>query len=272
MKNLVTAIRQSALQAGLSRPVLALLGIWALIMIALPIVRAFASTATFNALVVASVLIQAITVLVVVAEKWGRRRTLLMAMGAAVISWLIEAFGSATGFPFGDYDYTASLQPQLFGVPLVIPLAWLMMLPPAWAVAQTLVGFRPRWMFVLVSAAAFTAWDLFLDPQMVSWGYWVWDNPSGYFGIPWINYFGWFLAAAVLTLLLRPLPVPELPLLVIYTITWALEAIGLLVFFGLPGPALVGAVVMGLFVFLSWRRVLAGRHVSVAVMNPEHNA
>lgn len=272
MKMWIVTLRQIAKQAELSQTVLIILGIWALIMIALPIVKALAPTATFNLLVVVSVVVQAIAVLVVVGEKWGWQRTLAMALTAAILSWLIEAIGSATGFPFGEYDYTPSLRPQLLGVPLVIPLAWLMMLPPAWAVSQTLVGLSPRWVFVLVSAAAFTAWDLFLDPQMVSWGYWVWANPSGYFGIPWVNYLGWFLAATILTIALRPQQVPVLPLLVIYTITWALEAIGLLVFFGLPGPGLVGMVGMGLFVFLSWRRVVAGHKVSVGELKPEHNA
>ena len=237
----------------LSLPVLALLGLWALVMIALPIVRAFAATATFDALVVVSVGVQAAAVLLVLGEAWGWRRTASMALLVGVLSWAIEALGSSTGFPFGHYDYTASLQPQLRGVPLVIPLAWLMMLPVAWAVAQALAGARSRWTFVALSAAAFTAWDLFLDPQMVSWGYWVWENPNGYFGIPWVNYAGWLLSSAFLTVVARPRPVPILPLLIIYTITWALESIGLVVFFGLPGPGVVGMVVMGAFVVLAWR-------------------
>lgn len=272
MTNRTVTIRRVIARAEFSRRVLALLGIWTLIMIALPIVRALASREVFNALVVVSVISQALAVLVVVGEYWGWRRTLLTALAAAVLSWSVEAVGSATGYPFGEYDYTPSLQPQLFGVPLVIPLAWLMMLPPAWAVAQTLVGHIPRWAFVIASAAAFTAWDLFLDPQMVSWGYWVWENPSGYFGIPWINYVGWFLVSALLTMILRPAPVPELPLLFIYTITWALESIGLLVFFGLPGPASIGFLVMGLFVVIAWRRVLAAPDAIDPIMQPERHA
>ena len=46
-----------------------------------------------------------------------------------MIGWTAEAIGSKTGFPFGAYHYTDRLQPQLLGVPLLIPLAWLMMLP-----------------------------------------------------------------------------------------------------------------------------------------------
>jgi putative membrane protein len=241
---------------GLSRMVLAFLALWALLMIALPIVRVTSSPAVFNGLVVVSVVAQAGAVLVILGDAWGWRRTALTAVLVGVLSWGIEFVGSSTGFPFGEYAYTGTLQPQLAHVPLVIPLAWLMMLPVAWAVAQAIGGHHPRWRFVVLSVLAFTAWDLFLDPQMVSWGYWVWANPRGYFGIPWSNYAGWLLSAALLTLAARPAPVPTVPLLIVYTITWALESIGLVLFFGLPGPGLVGLAVMGLFVALAWNAVL----------------
>jgi putative membrane protein len=138
----------------------------------------------------------------------------------------------------------------------LIPLAWLMMLPAAWAVASVITDSHRGWRFVLVSALALTAWDCFLDPQMVSWGYWVWATPGGYFGIPWINFAGWALSAGLLTLLARPLPLPIPPLLAIYTITWALQSTGQLFFWQMPGPALSGFIAMGLFVCLAWREHL----------------
>lgn len=248
-------IRDHVRHWGLSRTVIGFLLLWALIMIALPIVRAVGSPELFNGLVVVSVMAQAGAVLVILAEGWGWPRTLLTALLVGVLAWGVEFLGSSTGFPFGAYAYTDTLQPQLAHVPLVIPLAWLMMLPVAWAVAQSIGGRQPRRRFVALSALAFTAWDLFLDPQMVSWGYWVWASPQGYFGIPWSNYAGWLLSAAVLTIVARPAPVPAVPLLVVYTVTWALESIGLVIFFGLPGPGLVGFLVMGGFVVAAWRAV-----------------
>jgi hypothetical protein len=70
---------------------------------------------------------------------------------------------------------------------------------------------------------------------------------------------------------LRPQPVPVRPLLIIYSITWALESIGLIVFFGLPGPGLVGLSVMGIFVVLAWSRVIRRRYASPLEFNPERN-
>jgi uncharacterized membrane protein len=87
---------------------------------------------------------------------------------------------------------------------------------------------------------------------MVAWGFWVWAEPSGYFGIPWHNFLGWLLTAALMTVAVRPKNLPTPPFFLIYVVTWLLETIGLLVFWGLSGPALVGFVGMGSLTWLAW--------------------
>jgi putative membrane protein len=233
-----------------------LLAAWVLAMISLPIVRWTAGDAPLPAVVSAGVVLQAAAVLTALGSAWGMRRTALTVLAVLVLAWGVEALGSRTGVPFGAYHYTGRLQPQLGSVPLLIPLAWLMMLPPAWAVAERIAGTGQRAAFITAAALAFTVWDLFLDPQMAGWGLWVWERPGGYFGIPWVNYLGWLAASALITLAVRPAPVPQGPLILIYAVTWMLETIGLLVFWGLPGPALVGGAAMG--GMLVWA-VLAGR-------------
>ncbi len=222
-----------------------LLVAWVLAMVALPIIRALGGDGPMRAGVVLTVLLQAGLVVTVLVRAWGVRRALATAALVVALGWLVEAVGSHTGFPFGDYHYTDRLGPRLTGVPLVIPLAWLMMLPPAWAVADWLTGGRRGLAFVAASALAFTAWDLFLDPQMVAWRFWVWEQPGGYFGIPWQNFGGWLLAAAVITVLARPGPLPAAALVLVYGVTWFLETVGLIVFWGLPGPGAVGGLAMG---------------------------
>jgi uncharacterized membrane protein len=224
---------------------------WVGALIALPIVAGAIGERVLPWGVMAGVILQAATVLLILYQTWGAVRTAWTAAVVMLLAWGVEAIGSSTGFPFGAYHYTDQLQPQIARVPLLIPLAWFMMLPPAWAVACRITGSRRGLAFVGLSALAFTAWDLFLDPQMVAWGLWVWENPGGYFGIPWVNYAGWLLASALITVV-RPPKLPVYPLLLIYTITWGLETIGLLIFWGLPGPALVGFVGMGGLVGLAW--------------------
>jgi lycopene beta-cyclase len=231
-----------------------LVGVWVLTMIAIPIVRWTVGDGALHWGVTLSVYLLTLTVLIALWQQWGWRATVRLVALVGPLAWGLEWLGSTTGFPFGVYHYTAVLQPQVAGVPLLIPVAWLMMLPPAWAVASVIGGGRRDWRFVLVSAAVFTAWDLFLDPQMVGWGYWVWATPGGYFGIPWVNFGGWFLGAALLTVIVRP-PQLAAPLFVtIYAITWFLQTVGQAIFWQMPGPALAGGLGMGIFLLLAYLR------------------
>jgi lycopene beta-cyclase len=231
-----------------------LVGAWALSMISLPILLWVFGEGALPTGVWLSVLLLVGASITIMAQAWGMRRALLTALLIAALGWAIEWLGSTSGFPFGSYDYTERLQPQLLGVPLMIPLAWLMMMPAAWAVAGSIVGDLDtpvrRVGFAAVSALAFTAWDLYLDPQMVNWGFWEWQPGQApyYFDIPIVNYFGWFLAALVMTALARPPAFPRIlimPLLMIYGITIFLQTIGVGVFWGMPGAALCGLAGMG---------------------------
>lgn len=237
------------------------IAVWVLSMIALPIVRWTFGDSALSAGVIVTVIAQVVAVFVAVSQRWGLKRTAWALLMVGVITWIAETVGSRTGMPFGNYRYTPLLQPQIAGVPFFVPLAWFMMLPPAWAAAQIIVGTRNRLVFAGVSAVALTAWDLFLDPQKVAWGFWVWTDNSGanvysggYFGIPWLNFLGWLLVAAIVTLLVRPTNLPVRPLLAVYGITWIFQTMGQLFFWNLPGPALAGFLGMGSIVVLVWWR------------------
>jgi uncharacterized membrane protein len=251
-------IRYQLLQ--LSSFQLTILTIWALVMVSLPITDWSTGWSAMVGAITIAVSASAGLVIAILWADWGAAQTLRVAGSILVISWAAEMIGSRTGFPFGAYDYADTLQPQILNVPLQIPLGWLMMLPPSWGVAQAIAGrINTRWAFpafVGISALAMTAWDLFLDPMMVTWRMWAWESPGGYFGIPWINYLGWLLVSALATLLIRPGKLPVLPLLMIYTTVWLLKTAGLGIFWGLPGPAVVAGFVMGSITILGWRGVL----------------
>jgi putative membrane protein len=234
-----------------------LITIWTLTMISLPIVDWKFGWEGMIGAIIAGVLAQAGAVTAILWGTWGSSKTIQVAIQIMLLGFAAEAIGSHTGFIFGDYHYTDALRPQLFHVPLLIPLAWLMMIPPSWGIAQAISSrLAPGWQavfFVGISALAMTAWDLFLDPQMVNWGLWIWENPSGFFGIPWHNYLGWLLVSAAITLIIRPRQLPVAPLILIYTITWLLQTVGLGIFWEMPGPALVGGIIMGALTIFSWR-------------------
>lgn len=177
---------------------------------------------------------------------------------------LAEAVGVATGFPFGSYSYTGTLGPELLGVPLVVPLAWVMMAWPALVVARTLA--RRGTVVVLIGGFALTAWDVFLDPQMVAAGHWFWFDPDPGLplipGVPLTNYAGWLLVSVVvLGLLNATLPreeTPSGPASALYLWVYFSSVMAHAVFFGLPGSAVTGGVIMGAvaipFAVTLWRR------------------
>jgi len=239
-----------------------LIALWAVSMICLPIAFWVFGEGILPLGVTLAAVLQASTVFYIVAQQWGIIRTLQTLLIVGFIAWLAEFIGHTTGLPFGNYQYTRVLQPQINGVPLLIPLAWFMLLPSAWAIAEVITGNRKntkkqKLAYIAVSAAALTAWDFFLDPQMVQWNFWQWQQPGAYFGIPLVNYMGWFLVAALITLVIRPAPLPKRPLMLIYAIVWFLQSIGQAAFWGQPGPAVVGFLTMGsmmLLAFLSFRR------------------
>jgi putative membrane protein len=234
---------------------------WVLILIATPIGLWTMEAGIFPFLASLGVLAQLGATLSALSLEWSWRRILATIAAIFAITWIMEFIGVQTGLPFGAYSYTAAMQPQIGGVPALIPLAWMMMLAPAWGISQAILGrVQPRlkgryWLvFAAVSGAAFTAWDLYLDPQMVARDMWAWEQAgeAAYFGIPWLNYLGWWLTSSLITLLIRPTRLPVLPLLVIYAVTWIFQAIGLGVFWGQPGPALAGFVGMGFFTLLAY--------------------
>jgi putative membrane protein len=167
---------------------------------------------------------------------------------------LVEQIGSKTGWPFGTYEYSGSLGYQIYGVPLVVPFAWVMLAHPIFIAARKVTK---NWVF-LYGGLGMMAWDLFLDPQMVSAERWVWDfngtsvpfQPE----IPLSNAFGWLLTGmglmAILNLALRKdrrkvatsTAVPDFFLMW----TWFSGVVGNLLFFDRPGVALIGGVVFGL--------------------------
>jgi len=243
--------RRQRLQYGL-------IAFWVLAMISLPIMKWTLGADIIPTAVTFALLIQFSAVVVIMATGIGVRQTAVAFVLVAVATWGLEFIGSSTGFPFGAYNYTDVLQPQLGHVPLLIPVAWFMMLPSSWAIAQLLTPKHRLAAYIAVSAASITAWDLFLDPQMVAWNFWIWDDPVGYFGIPWVNYAGWFFTGIVVTLLVRPyrFSLPIFPLLIIYGTVWFLQTIGQAVFWGQPGPAIIGSIAMGTLLLLASRQYL----------------
>ncbi|HEY7100881.1 MAG TPA: carotenoid biosynthesis protein [Mycobacteriales bacterium] len=203
-------------------------------------------------LTVLTVLLFAAASVLHAATSRGVRAAAALVVVAGGGGLLAEAVGVATGVPFGSYAYTGTLGPTVLGVPLVIPLAWVMMAWPAYLVGVRL-GHGPL-ARVAIASAALASWDLFLDPQMVDAGHWRWSDPSpalpGVPTVPLTNYAGWALVALVVMALLHrtvrtgPSTLDTVPY-ALYLWTYASSVLALAAFFGLPAAALWGGIGMG---------------------------
>jgi putative membrane protein len=144
----------------------------------------------------------------------GGRLTATFFALSAVVSWAYEQVGVMTGLVFGAYHYTDYLGARLGEVPLLIPLAWFMMIYPSYVVANLAIegrpfgtppGTLPLLRLAAASAVAMTAWDLVVDPILSgpSARAWIWEAGGPYFGIPIQNYAGWLLTTFTVYLAYR---------------------------------------------------------------------
>jgi len=244
---------------------------------------------------VATVLLFCATSLSHAALGAGARTALLVLLVAGGIGLVAEAIGTATGFPFGAYEYSGTLGWELLDVPVVIPLAWTMMAWPTLLLGRRLatsavarVGARrslgdrsTSWLrqvlTALLGGAALASWDLFLDPQMTDAGHWVFASPTpglpGVPGIPLTNYAGWVLVAVLMMSVLDAVvprrTVDESVPAVMLAWTWLGSALANVAFFGRPEVALYGFVGMGLLVG-PYLFLLARRRRGPVTTGPAH--
>lgn len=116
---------------------------------------------------------------------------------AAVLGFAAEVVGIRFAFPFGNYEYTETLWPHLFGVPLVMAGAWMVLF--AYVKTMTLLFRLPRWLSVVIASAWMTAIDFVIDPLAAGrLDYWRWVDTGAYYGIPARNFFGWFAVSLII--------------------------------------------------------------------------
>jgi uncharacterized membrane protein len=164
--------------------------------------------------------LNSLTVMLLLFSLWhasyalGVRLTLAFFAITAVTSWIFEEAGVITGLVFGPYHYTSTLGPWLGSVPILIPLAWFMMIYPSYIIANLILDGGPvgspggRGHLVglaLLGALVMAAWDLVVDPILSgpTFGAWVWERGGAYFGVPVQNYLGWIVTTFTVYLLYR---------------------------------------------------------------------
>lgn len=176
------------------------------------------------------------------ARRYGTAGIAVYFVLAVLVTNVFENLSIATGWPFGAYHHTASMGPKLFHVPLIVGPIFAVAGYLAWALAGILLGetgaAAPRGIAVarpVLAAFVTTSWDLCVDAVGGTVNRdWVWADGGAWFGVPWLNFFGWMLTTWVffqlfaVYLALRREPVAGVPSRVYWSqpiVFWTLIAL-----------------------------------------------
>ena len=121
------------------------------------------------------------------------------------IASLFEMMSLRTGFPFGHYEFTTLMGPKVFGLPILLALAYLGMGYVSWVLAILILDSEDKplcgsnlLLAPLIASLAMLAWDFSMD---IVWAdidrAWIWRDGGMYFGVPLSNFAGWFLTTYV---------------------------------------------------------------------------
>lgn len=207
---------------------------------------------------IANVLTGVLSALLLMAHREGWKSALTLLALCIVLAGGMELLGTTTGFPFGSYTYTDLLGPKFLGhVPYLIPPSWMMMLYPAMMLTQLLLP--QGWLRPVVAGLILTIWDFAMDPAMTTgFAYWHWHTEGGFYGMPYVNWLGWWLTgtlvAAAFWKLHRGWKGHWEPFaLALYLIQGAFMA-GLAWLYMRPLASLWWLVSVGVLMWLVWRR------------------
>jgi putative membrane protein len=216
----------------------------------------------------------------------GGRRALAIFAAAYAISLGSELLGTSTGVPFGSYSYTPLLGYLIGGkVPFPIPLSWFFMVYCSLAMLGRLLPprdeRRARLLWAALGGAVLTAWDVSLDPAMTAaTSHWVWHTKGPFYGMPYVNWFGWWLTGSVVSFAMLSIVPPRvfaervspsrLPL-VLYAVNGVMP-IALCVRDGLWWAVIFGTLAMGVPLALAARAGQRGRVVAASGRGPAGRA
>jgi uncharacterized membrane protein len=209
-------------------------------------------------------------------RRLDTRRAFTLLAAGMLVSLCAELIGTSTGLPFGPYSYTTMLGYRIGGlVPFPIPLSWFYMIYCSLAICGRFLPAaddeRSKLIWAATGGLVLAAWDVSMDPAMsFATKHWVWHVVGPFYGMPWSNWFGWWLTGTIIArLYLAIVPPttyaarvsPSSFTLVLYAINGVMP-IAICARHGLTWAAVLGALAMGIPLLLASTTSPAHRAVS----------
>lgn len=115
-------------------------------------------------------------------------------LGALAIAF--EYISIWYGIPYGFFTYSDALGQKVFDtVPWTVFFGWTPLVVGAVAIADRAVHGRLRQ--VGLAVLLLVLFDLVFDPVAVALGFWAWNEPGPYYGVPYVNFLGWLLTGYI---------------------------------------------------------------------------
>ncbi len=149
----------------------------------------------FNKLVPVNLLISSL-IMFFYHKAWNRRFNLILVI-IAVLGFLLEMIGVATGLVFGLYHYGDALGLKINGTPVMIALNWVMLIYATHMIVRWL-KLNKVWRIIL-AALLMVIYDINLEPIASCLNMWAWSGGE----IPLQNYIAWFVISIIMLLLLE---------------------------------------------------------------------
>ncbi len=131
-------------------------------------------------------------VILAMADRTRNRKLYWVAGVIFLTGWLVEVVGVNTGLLFGQYGYSLTMGPALFGTPMVMGLSWLIMLYLTVTVVQE-ITMHP-WYRTVLAAVLMVVFDFLLEPAAIWMKMWFWEGGK----VPVFNYITWFMVSLAL--------------------------------------------------------------------------
>ncbi|HDQ08603.1 MAG TPA: carotenoid biosynthesis protein [Methanoculleus sp.] len=161
----------------------------ALFLAGLMVVR-FGDGAAYQAVSTAFIIAMALPSYAALVRWLSWRKGLALVALLSLIPAAVEGLAILTGIPYGHFTYSATLGYVIGGI---VPWTVLFAYPPILFAAVTIASrtVRSTPARILLAGAVGLAVDLVFDPAAVHAGFWAWEVPGAYYGVPLQNFIGW---------------------------------------------------------------------------------
>lgn len=138
-------------------------------------------------------------------RRYDGKTTAVFLTIAFVVSTFFEDLSIHTGFPFGAYHYNMNM-PHIDQVPILVGVFYVALCYLSWTIACLILNHADRHLenkfnliaVPVVSAFVMCQFDLVQDPSTSTFMLgWIWEDGGGVFGVPLVNFLGWFMTTYI---------------------------------------------------------------------------